>query len=50
MIRLFCTIGWALWLGAALSLLGVQYYQWQFYAVVVPVAFLIELHKWGCRK
>lgn len=35
---------WALFLGGALSAAGWEWYMWQFYAVLIPIALL---HAWG---
>jgi hypothetical protein len=31
---------WSIWLGGSLTALGMPWYEWRFWVVIVPVAFL----------
>lgn len=44
-MKLIKKYGYAIWLGAVLTLAGWTFTDWQFYIAIIPILFLVE---WKC--
>jgi len=45
MLEFLISNGWAMYLGGALALAGINLKSWKFYAIIIPVCILVAISK-----